>query len=108
MEDNRQYCGKGSRYDRQGWVHLHIAGDAFDRGHQHGFLLKPELERIFRSLRYLTYWNTGKPWEFFREAAVSMMAPHLPTELRQEMVGIADYASGVGYPLDGHPYLECV
>jgi hypothetical protein len=91
-----QKYGSGCRFDRNGWVYLHIEGGASERGHQHGFLLKPELERIFRSLRYLTYWNTGKKWEFFVEAALSLMSDHLPEELLSEMIGIADGARQAG------------
>jgi len=93
-------CGSGYRLDEKGWIYLHVEGDAFERGHQHGFLLASELGLIFRNLRYLTWWNTGKTWEFFREAASCLFLCHIPEEILHEMQGIADGARQGGAQID--------
>ena len=59
--------GKGYRFDKNGWIYVHIEGEPYERGFQHGYLVASELDEILESLKYLTYWNTGKDWEFFVE-----------------------------------------
>jgi len=91
MEDRKS--GNGYRFDKNGWIYLHIEGDAFERGFQHGVLVAPELKQIQKSLKYLTYSDTGKPWEFFVDAAVSLFLKFLNSdeneEFLNEMQGIA-------------------
>jgi len=31
-------CGKGYRYNIQGWVYIHIEGEPYERGYQYGYL----------------------------------------------------------------------
>ena len=35
------------RFERGGWVYVHLEGDPFNIGFQHGYLLAPELEDAF-------------------------------------------------------------
>ncbi|NOZ23240.1 MAG: hypothetical protein GXP25_19370 [Planctomycetes bacterium] len=95
-QENVVRQGKGYRFERDGWVYIHIEGKAQERGYQHGYLAAPELKDVLRSLKYLTYWNTGKKWEFFVEAAERMYAPHAGGELLDEMKGIAEGARAAG------------
>ena len=37
--------GKGYRYNVQGWIYLHIEGEPYERGYQHGHLLAIETEQ---------------------------------------------------------------
>ena len=61
---------KGYRFDQNGWIYLHIEGRPYERGFQHGYLLAPELAEILRNYKDLSYWDTGKEWEFFVEQGV--------------------------------------
>ena len=88
--------GDGYRFDRNGWVYVHIEGEPYERGVQHGYLLAPELEDILRSLKYLTYWNTGMKWEFFVKAADDLFTNHIDEEFMLEIRGIADGAKAAG------------
>ncbi len=38
-----QRSGKGYRYPKDGWIVLHIEGEPYERGYQHGRLLAPEI-----------------------------------------------------------------
>jgi len=93
----------GSRYEENGWIYLHIEGEPYDRGFQHGYLMAQEIGEIKRSLEYLTYWNTGKEWQFFVEAAErlfvldqDMEENDTYQEFLDEMKGIADGAQAAG------------
>lgn len=87
---------KGYRFDKSGWIYLHVEGEPYERGYQHGYLVAPELKEILRSLKYLTYWNTGKEWEYFVENAESMFTDKIDPEYIEEIKGIADGAQAKG------------
>lgn len=81
--------GKGYRFDKNGWIYVHIEGEPYERGFQHGYLVAKELEVIMKSLKYLTYHDTGKHWEFFTDAAEKMWTKWLDKEFLDEIKGIA-------------------
>jgi len=87
---------KGYRYEENGWVYLHIEGEPYERGFLHGRLLAQEIGDIKRSLEYLTYWNTGKKWEFFVDASEQQFVPWIDQEYLDEIRGIADGAQNAG------------
>ena len=91
-----QRQGKGWRLDSNGWVYLHIEGKPYERGFQHGYLAAPELKEVMRSLNYLIYQQTGKPWSFFTDAAQKLWLKFIDPEYIQEIKGIADGASKAG------------
>ncbi len=96
IKSNFIQSGMAYRFDRNGWVYLHIEGKPYERGYQHGYLLSPEIKEIMRSLKYLTYWNTGKKWEFFVDAARRMHAKFIDKEYLDEIKGIAAGATAAG------------
>ena len=88
--------GDGYRFEQNGWVYLHIEGEPYERGFQHGYLEAPELAEIMRSVKYLTYWETGKEWEFFVQNAVDQFTNRIDKEYLDEIKGIADGAQAAG------------
>jgi putative hemolysin len=80
---------KGYRFEQNGWVYLHIEGEPDERGFQHGYLLAPELAEILGNFKDLTYWDTGKEWEFFVDQAVKQFAERIDPEYlhRNELAG---------------------
>ncbi len=88
--------GKGYRLDKNGWIFVHIEGEPYERGFQHGYFLASELSEIMRSLKYLTYWNTGKDWDFFVGAGEKLFIPKMNKEFLEEMKGIAEGAKVAG------------
>jgi hypothetical protein len=91
-------CGSGYRLVPEigGWIYLHIQGEPRERGIQHGYLLAEELGIIMRSLKYLTYWDTGMPWSYFVQAAEEMFVPYIDLEFLEEIKGIAEGARSKG------------
>jgi len=94
--ETKPETGKGYRFDRNGWIYIHIEGDPHERGYQHGYLVAPELQEILRSLKYLTYWNSGMQWEFFVEAGEKLFVDRVDQEFLDEIKGIADGAKDAG------------
>lgn len=87
---------QGYRFDKNGWIYVHIEGEPYQRGYQHGYLVAPEIKEVMRSLRYLSYWNTGMNWSFFVDAGEEMFSPQLDPEFLDEIKGIADGARAAG------------
>ena len=87
---------QGYRFEENGWVYLHIEGQPRQRGYQHGYLIAPELKEVLRSIKYLTYWDTGKEWEFFVKAAERMYTERVDQEFLEEIKGIAEGAQAAG------------
>ncbi|NMB79648.1 MAG: hypothetical protein GYA23_11210 [Methanomicrobiales archaeon] len=91
--------GKGYRFDVNGWVYLHTEGAPYERGYQHGYLLAPEIRQELDATRYLTFQETGMPWEFFVNQSVQMFADRIDPEYREEIRGIAEGATAAGTPV---------
>jgi len=87
---------KGYRFEENGWIYVHIEGKPYDRGVQHGYLVAPEIKEIMKSLKYLTYWNTGMNWDYFVNAAQTLFATRIDPEYIDEIKGIAAGANEAG------------
>lgn len=78
------------RYERGGWVYVHLAGDPSVIGFQHGFLLAPEIEDAFPAVSTGMMHSTKRDWPFFRQVAREMLWPKLDPEYQRELQGIVE------------------
>jgi hypothetical protein len=78
------------RYERGGWVYVHLEGEAASVGFQHGFLLADEIADAFPAVSTHMMHNTQRDWPFFRQVAREMLWPRLDSEYQQELQGIAE------------------
>ena len=90
--------GKGYRYDKNGWIYIHIEGKPYERGLQYGYLSALEYKEAIRCYKALTYEITGKTYDFFVKQAVRLHKDKIPQELLEEMRGIADGLTKAGVP----------
>jgi hypothetical protein len=86
----------GYRFDYNGWIYLHIEGEPYERGFQHGYLLAPELAEILDMLEFTTFQDTGKEWAYFVTQAERIFMPNAVEEYIEEMKGMADGATRAG------------
>ena len=97
-----QTFGPGYRYPKAGWIYLHIEGEPYERGYQHGYLLAPEIGRyIERSALKLDPASRMRAWETARTMTNAMFLRGYEKEILEEMRGIADGASAHGTRFDG-------
>lgn len=93
--------GKAYKYPQHGWLVVHIEGEPYERGVQHGKLLAEEIVdyqktlALFRSAKDPT---TG--WRDMRLLTDALLLRGYKTEYLEEMQGIADGASAVGARID--------
>ncbi len=85
---------------QNGWTFVHLQGTPHDIGFQHGYLLAPEIHDAEKVVAF-EHTHSGKAdWKFFRDAARDMMWPHIESEYREELQGIADGLKARGSKLD--------
>lgn len=88
------------RFSRAGWIYIHLEGSPEQIGFQHGYWLAEEIADAFAAVRFLDTHDTGKNWEFFRQAAHQMLWPKIDPEYQQELQGIVEGLEARGVPID--------
>lgn len=93
---------KGSfrKPQNNGWIFVHLEGNASDVGFQHGYLLAHEIEDNKKAIELSTTHETGKTWEELRVISQTVFWPSVPGEYRQELEGIARGLKVQGVKLD--------
>lgn len=85
-EDDRL---KGSyRFERNGWIYVHLEGSPEQIGYQHGKLLAKEIEDLLRVTRPFLQHETRRNWEFYRKASQDILWPKIEPEYQRELDGI--------------------
>ena len=85
---------------KHGWTYVHLKGQPAEIGFQHGYLLSAEIEDTLKVFTVEMTRDNKKDWQFFRDAARTMMWPRIEPEYREELQGIVDGASAKGVKLD--------
>jgi hypothetical protein len=85
----KQWLSKAYRYDKDGWIFVHIEGGPFERGFQRGYLTADETDEMFKTLAYVTEFNTGRDIDFFVKESEKLFKDKVSPEYVEEMQGIA-------------------
>jgi hypothetical protein len=99
-----QRYGPAYRYPQAGWIVLHVEGEPYARGCQHGRLLAPEIAahvRCFASTH--SHKDPAGAWKLVRTLTNSLFLRRYHPEYLREMKGIADGASAAGARFHGRP-----
>src|SRR5215472_4741632 len=97
-EDDRT---KGSyRFERNGWIYVHLEGSPEQIGYQHGKLLAKEIEDLLRVTKPFLQHETKRDWNFYRQAAQEVLWPKIDSEYQRELDGIVKGANDAGIRLD--------
>ena len=89
--DAIQTFGPAYRYPAAGWIYLHIEGEPYERGYQHGHLMSREIPEYLK--RCAAILGSKEHWEDYRTTANALFLRGFDRELLEEMRGIADGAS---------------
>jgi Phospholipase B len=88
------------RFERGGWIYVHLEGSPEHVGFQHGYLLAPEIEDAFQAIRLEDTHETKRDWSFFRKTAHDMLWPKIDAEYQQELNGIVEGLNARGVAMD--------
>jgi hypothetical protein len=97
-----QTFGPAYRYPEGGWIYLHIEGEPYERGYQHGHLMAHEIETYLeRCAAELDPASLKESWKWGRTTSNALFLRGFDDEILQEMRGIADGAADAGVKWDG-------
>jgi Phospholipase B len=88
------------RFERNGWIYVHLEGSPEQLGYQHGHLLAREIDDLLRVLKPWLQRTTKKEWSFYREAAEKILWPAIDREFQTELDGIVAGARARGVKAD--------
>jgi hypothetical protein len=89
--------GPAYRYPHGGWIYLHIEGEPYERGYQHGYLLAREIESyIDRCASQLDWRSKERAWQNGRTVADALFLRGFDEEILAELKGIAAGAAAAG------------
>jgi Phospholipase B len=96
--------GPAYRYPQAGWIVLHIEGEPYERGIQHGRLLAPEIADFVRTFAYIqSSKDPSAGWKLTRHLCNALFVRGYTKEYLEEMKGIADGAAAAGARFDDRP-----
>ncbi len=87
-------------FKKNGWTYVHLQGTPAEIGFQHGYLLSAEIEDNYHVFKLENDHNSGRDWNFFRDASKNVLWPKVEPEYRAELQGIADGLKAKGSTLD--------
>ncbi len=97
-----QRFGPAYRYPQAGWIVLHIEGEPYERGVQHGRLLPNEIKEYIHCMAMCHSTKTPyESWNHLRTLCNSLFLRRFDKEYLEEMRGIADGANQAGAKVDG-------
>ncbi len=94
VRDAVQTFGPAYRYPAAGWIYLHIEGQPYERGYQHGHLMAHEIPEYLD--RCAAELGDKEHWSNYRTTADALFLRGFDQEILEEMRGIADGASDAG------------
>ena len=96
--------GPAYRYPVGGWIYLHVEGQPYERGYQHGRLMAKEIPQYMdRCAAELDPKGKNRSWNLARTTATALFMHGFDQEILAEMKGIADGASDAGARWEGRP-----
>jgi hypothetical protein len=87
------------RLERNGWIFMHLEGNPFQIGYQHGYLLADNINTSWSAAIHV-YWSEeefGDWWYVARDIARLYVWRKIPAEFRVEMEGIVAGLRAAGY-----------
>ncbi len=82
------WLAKAYRYDKNGWIYLHIEGAPFERGFQRGYLTADEIGEFLDTLRHTEKFETAQDLDYFVREAAKLFRGKVSSEYVEEMQGI--------------------
>ena len=104
VRDAVKTFGPAYRYPAAGWIYLHIEGQPYERGYQHGYLMAREIpEYLERCAADLGVKADLQSWNGLRTSVNALFLRGFDREILEEMRGIAEGASAAGAKWLGRP-----
>jgi hypothetical protein len=90
----------GYRFERDGWIYVHLEGPPEQIGYQHGYLLADEIAELLHVLKPYLEHTTQRDWCFYRKASEEMLWKGVEPEYQQEIDAIVAGLAAKGVKAD--------
>jgi hypothetical protein len=94
--EQQSWLQHAHRFDRAGWIYLHVEGDGRARGFQHGYLLAREIADSIHTAQVGWEHQTAMPWSWVVKRAAAMFVPNIDPENLAELGGLAEGVQAAG------------
>ena len=99
LSTEQEHClSKARRFERHGWIYLHVEGEAKERGFQHGYLLAPEIADGLQVSKAGWEYTSSMTWPWLVEKAAQLFVSRIDAENLAELEGIAKGMTAAGHP----------
>jgi len=88
------------RFERNGWIYVHVEGPPERMGYQHGYLLAREIGDLLSVIKPMWMHTTHRDWKFYRQTAEQMLWPKIDAEYQHEIDGIVAGMNARGVKAD--------
>jgi hypothetical protein len=88
--EQKSWLSKANRHEKDGWINLHIEGEPFERGFQHGYLLAPEIKDALAITVRIWEYTCDTKWKWVVDQSTKMFLPHIDPENLAEIDGIVE------------------
>jgi Phospholipase B len=88
------------RFEKDGWIYVHLEGSPEQIGFQHGSLLSGEIADFLRVIKPYLERSSKRDWSFYRVASEKMLWPAIDPEYRRELDGIVAGVQSKGVKAD--------
>jgi hypothetical protein len=88
------------RFERDGWIYVHLEGSPEQIGFQHGSLLAHEIADFLRVIKPYLEKSTQRDWSFYRQASEKMLWNGIDAEYQREIDGIVAGLKAKGVEAD--------
>ncbi len=95
-DTQRNQLSKAYRFEKNGWIYLHIEGSPTERGFQHGYLMVNEIKENLRLLRARWTYETAMDWSWYVDHAGTILSPKVDIENAEEIEGISEGLKAAG------------
>jgi hypothetical protein len=97
-EVKQTWINKANRFERDGWVYVHIEGTPQERGFQYGYLLAKEIALGFKAMKTDWEYQTATEWSWLQKKAADIFSRKIDKENLDEIDGIVEGMKSAGIP----------
>ena len=90
VQPDADRAARSYRFERNGWIFVHLEGTPAQIGYQHGYRLAAEIEDLLRVVKPLLLETSKRDWAFYRDVAEKILWPGIDEEYRAELDGIVE------------------
>jgi hypothetical protein len=95
-QEQQTWLSKAKRFERAGWIYLHVEGEPRPRGFQHGYLLAKEINEGLKLTRMGWEHQSAMDWQWLVDHSSSLFLAKIDPENLAELDGIAEGARAAG------------